>query len=175
MARAGFWIRAEAACIDAVLGFGLTLLLSKTVGDFFARRAVVTLRIGDPHTLWKGPIPMMLGIVGEVVYLLPFTFLVVRLLEPLTGATIGKRALGLRVRAADGGPASRSRLWLRTGILTVGMWGWTLALLVGSWQIAVLATAAGLVVFLGCFAALGPRKLALHDRWSGTGVGRREP
>jgi len=170
--RAGFWIRAAAAAIDSAAGFLLAIPLSTTVGIFFARRAVVTLHIGDPHTLWKGPLPFLLGMVGEVVYLLPFTLLLFWLLDPVAGATLGKRLLRLRVRAAAGERASPSRLWGRSAIRAAGFWGWTLALLAGVWQLAVLATVAGAVVLAGAFVALGPRSLALHDRWTGTSVVR---
>ena len=170
--RAGFWIRAAAACLDAALGFALSLVLASSIGLFFARRAVVTLRIGEPDTLWKGPLPLMLGIIGEVVYLLPFTLLLVWILDPLTGATLGKRLLGLRVRDAEGQPISWQRRWYRTSVQTFGLWGWTLALLAGRWEIAALASLGGGVVLAGSVVALGPKSLALHDRLSRTSVWR---
>lgn len=132
----------------------------------------MTLEIGEPGTFWQGPIPLMLGVVGEVVYLFPFALLLVWIAEPLAGGTIGKRILGLRVRLRDGGAASAANRWRRSAIETIGLWGWTLALLAGSWQIAVAASAAGLIVFAGCFAALSPACLTLHDRLSGTSVRR---
>lgn len=168
--RAGFWIRAAAAGIDAAAGFAASLALASTLGMFFARRAVVTLRIGDADTLWKGPLPLMLGVFGEVVYLIPFTFLLAWILDPLTGATVGKRLLRLRVRQDDDQPASRQRLWRRSAVQTVGLWGWTLALLTGRWEPAAFASLAGTVVLVGCVAALGPASRTLHDRLSGTTV-----
>ena len=170
--RAGFWIRAGAAGIDAAVGFVACLLLSSTLGHFFAARAVVTLRIGAPDTLWKGPLPLMLGVVGEVVYLLPCALLLAWILDPLTGATAGKRLLGLRVRGACGRPVSRPRFWHRAALQTIGMWGWTLALLAGDWRIAVLATTACGIILLGSLAALGSDSLTLHDRLSATMVCR---
>jgi uncharacterized RDD family membrane protein YckC len=171
--RAGFWIRAAAGGIDAAVGFAASLVLAPSVGVFFARRAVETLRIGDPDTLWQGPLPLMLGIFGEVVYLLPFTLLLAWLLDPLTRATVGKRLLGLRVCEADGQPATRRTLWRRSAFQTVGLWGWTLALLTGRWEIAVLASLAGGMILTGSLAALGPALLALHDRLSRTCVRRQ--
>jgi uncharacterized RDD family membrane protein YckC len=143
-------------------------LLSSSIGLFFARRAVVTLHIGDPHTLWKGPLPFILGAIGEVVYLIPFTFLLVWILDPLSGATVGKRLLRLRVRRTDGEPSSSARRWWRSALQTAGFWGLTLAFLVGSWQLVIVALVAGAIVFAGSFAAAGPSSLALHDRLSGT-------
>jgi hypothetical protein len=166
--RAGFLIRAAAAAIDAGIAFAVTLLLSSSVGLFFARRAVVTLHIGDPHSLWKGPLPFILGAIGEIVYLMPFIFLLVWTVDPLTGATIGKRVLRLRVRGTDGQPASNARRWWRSAMQTAGFWGLTLALLVGSWQLVIVATIAGAIVLAGSLAAAGSSSLALHDRLSGT-------
>ncbi len=109
---------------------------------------------------------------GEVTYLLPFTLLVFWILDPVAGATPGKWLFRLRVRAAGGSSASPGRLWLRGAIRTVGLWGWTLALLAGRWELAVLATAAEALVLAGFFSVLGPRRLAFHDRVCGTIVVR---
>ena len=172
--RAGFLIRAAAATIDAGTGVAAALLLSSSIGLFFARRAVVTLHIGDPHTLWKGPLPFLLGAIGEVVYLMPFTSQLVWILDPLTGATIGKRIFRLRVRGTDGQSASKAARWYRSALQTAGLWGLTLALLAGSWPLALAATIAGAIALVGSFAAAGPSSLALHDRLSGTACYIRE-
>jgi uncharacterized RDD family membrane protein YckC len=170
--RAGFWLRAAAASIDFAVGFAASVVLQSGIGMFFARRAVVTLRIGAPGTMWKGPLPLMIGTIGEVVYLLPFVLCMVWVLDPLTGATIGKRLLGLRVRDADGQAASRRKFWIRSAIQTAGLSGWTFALLAGRWEIAALASLAGGAVLLGCLLAVGPASLTLHDRLSRTSVCR---
>lgn len=170
--RALFWIRAAAAGADLTVGLAAAFILRSGIGIFFARRAVVALRIGAPDSLWKGPLPLMIGTFGEVVYLLPLVLFLVWILDPLTGATIGKRLFGLRVRDADGQPASWQRRWVRSALQTAGLWGWTLALLAGRWEIALLASVAGGIVLLGSLAALGPASLALHDRLSRTSVRR---
>jgi hypothetical protein len=159
---AGLLIRALAACLDAAAGVGLAVLGASTLGMFFAHRAVATLHIGEPGTWWKGPIPLMLGVFGEVVYLLPFTFLLVWLSEPLSGATIGKRLLGLRVRCTGGPAASPSALWQRFAIQTVGFWGLTVSLLAGRWEIAAVALVCGAAVMVA----------GLHSRLSATRVWR---
>ena len=173
-APAGFWIRAGAASVDAASSVGATLVLASTVGFFFARRAVVTFRIGEPDTFWKGPLPLMLGVIGEVVYLLPLMFYLVWLIEPLTGATLGKRLVGLRIGRVDGLPAQPRSLWLRHALQTASFWGWTLALLAGRWEIGALASVAGVAVFAGMCLAIGPAKAALHDRISETRVWRHD-
>lgn len=173
MCRAGFWIRAVAASVDAAVAFVGTLLLASSLGFFFAERAVVTLRIGQPGTWWKGPVPMMLGVVSTVSYLLPFVAAVVWSLDVWGGATLGKRLFGLRVRSADGRPMDVSRRLRRYAARTVFAWGWTLALLAGAWTLAVVATAGGVVAMAGCLMALGPESRALHDRVASTIVVRR--
>jgi hypothetical protein len=154
--------------IDLAVAIALSLALSSTLGLFFANRAVATLRIGQTGTFWQGPLPLMLGIFGEVAYLLPFVLFITWSLDPLTGATIGKRVLRLRVERLDRQPLSRSRRWRRVLIQTVACWGWTLGLLTGVWQLAFFATVAGLIVWLGTLLALGPSSLTLHDRLSAT-------
>jgi hypothetical protein len=171
---AGFLLRAAAATIDAALGFGLALALSSSLGAYFARRAVVALRIGEPGTWWHGPIPMALGIFGEVVYLLPLTLLVVLAVEPFLGTTVGKAILGLEVGGEVDEPVPRARLWVRWATKGAGFWGWTVALLSGSWQVAALATGAAAAVAVGTLPALGPGRAALHDRITGTSVLRRK-
>jgi uncharacterized RDD family membrane protein YckC len=162
--------RVAAATVDAAVGLGLAFLLSQTMGMYFARRAVVMLHIGEPGTWWQGPIPLMLGVVGEITYLLPFTFWLAWLLDPITGATLGKRLMGIRVRATDGSVPLRATLWRRHFIQTCGVWGLSLAMVTGSWQLALVASVALLVVGVGTLLLFGHEGRTLHDRVSGTMV-----
>jgi len=116
---------------------------------------------------------MVLGAVGELTYLLPFVAAVVWSLDVWGGATVGKRFLGLRVVVGDGGSVELATRLHRYAAQTVGAWGWTLALLAGSWILAGLATAGGAFALAGGLLALGPSKRALHDRIAGTRVVRR--
>jgi len=87
---------------------------------YFARRAVVTLQIGEPGTFWQGPIPLMLGVVGEVNYLLPFTLFLACMPDAVFSATAGKRLLVLAIVHVTGAPPSASARTLRTLLQTVG-------------------------------------------------------
>lgn len=149
-----------AAGLDTGLGAILAVLLSSTAGLYFAHRAVVMLHIGEPDTFWQGPVPLMLGVFGEVIYLLPFAMCLAWAPSAVTGMTAGKWACGLHVRQTDGTPAPRARLFARTTIQTIGGWGWTLALVAGAWQVGAVATAAAIVVW----------SVAVHDRLTGTAV-----
>ena len=128
------------------------------------------LRIDEPGTLWQGPVPMVLGILGPLVYLLPAVFLLVLLPEAFYGASPGKFALGMRVRGEEGEPAPAGRRWLRWGIKTACFWGMTLALITGKWEPAAASIIAGALVLAGFFSTLGPSRQALHDHLSGTAV-----
>jgi hypothetical protein len=117
------------------------------VGVFFARRAVVMLRIGEPGTLWKGPIPMMMGIAGTFVYALPLAFLLVALVEPITGASPGKMMFRVRPSSGESAASSRER-WRHAIIAATPWWGLTAALLFGSWQLAVIVVIASLLLMV---------------------------
>jgi hypothetical protein len=140
-ATGSMWRRVAAVTIDIVVGLALGLLLSQTrVGIFFAERAVVMLRIGSPDTIWKGPIPMIMGYLGTLVYVLPLAFLLVALIGPMTGRSPGNRLL----RVAPNQPTQRR--WYETAIRTMPLWGLVAALLAGSWQLALLFLIAGLAL-----------------------------
>jgi hypothetical protein len=170
--RKGFPARALSSLLDCLLGLALGLLLADHIGFFFAERAVVMLRIDEPGTLWQGPVPMFLGILGPLVYLLPAVFLLVLLPEALYSASPGKLALRMRVRGEKGASAPAGRRWLRWGIKTAGLWGMTLALITGRWELAAASVIAGALVLAGSLTALGPSRQALHDRLSETAVYR---
>ena len=164
--------RLIAGVVDSFTGFVLALLLSRTVGVFFAKRAVVTLHIGSEGTVWKGPIPLILGVLGTVVYVLPLSCLVVFLAEPLTGVTPGKLLLRIRVTTLEGAPPTSTDLWQRTLIKTTGLWGLVLGFLLGSWQVALVAAGCGIAVLIGFAGNALPRLPSLHDRLARTDVTR---
>ncbi|MFH1865687.1 MAG: RDD family protein [Candidatus Eisenbacteria bacterium] len=168
--RSKLGIRLLAAVLDSLLGLIVALLLAATTGRWFAGRSVVMLSIGSPDTFWRGPMPMLLGILGPLVYGLPFALLLVLLPEALLGAGPGKWALRLRVADESGAPARARSLRLRWAVKCVGLWGMALALVLGKSPAAFAALAATAVVLAGFIAAAGPRRLALHDRLSGTAV-----
>ena len=172
MARQNPWRRAASLLIDLVVALALTMLLASTSGRFFAERAVATLHIYDPDSLWKGPVPMVLGAVSTLSYGFAFAALLVLAAEPLTGRTPGRLATGGLVTDIAGRPADGRRLWRRHAIKTSGFWLFCLALLVARWEILVLAAAVLLVTAVGWLGTLLPSRRALHDRLSATEVRR---
>jgi len=152
--------RCAASAVDGAVALLLAVLMGHAIGGFFAGRAVVALRIHDPDSLWKGPVPMVMGILGEIVYLLPLTLLLVLLAEPLSGRTPGKSLLRLDVIPQDG-----AVLWLRFLVKASGPLLCLLGLLVGRWEIAAVGAAASAAIPAGFIIGLG-----LHDRVAGTRV-----
>ena len=168
--RRGFGIRLVSAGVDFVFGIAVALLLTGTAGRWFARRAVVMLSIGSPDTFWRGPIPMVMGILGNLVYCLPFALLLALLGEVFFGAGPGKWLFGMRVTAADGTPAPPRRRLVRWTLKCSGLWIMVLALVLGSAYLAALALGAAVVALAGLCLAVSSGHLALHDRLSGTAV-----
>lgn len=131
--------RLAAGALDLLAAVALGIVLSNTaVGDFFARRAVVMLRIGAPDTIWKGPIPMLMGIAGRFVYVLPLAFLAVALCRPVFGNSPGKAILSLPNEPDADRADAPARPWIRTIARAAPWWGLTVALLTGSWVLALV-------------------------------------
>ena len=76
------------------------------------------------------------------------------LIEAFTGASPGKRAMGLKVAHADGTQGNVQLYLLRWALKNSG------SLLI---FLPAIANLARLVFFFGCFATLGDKRQALHD------------
>lgn len=151
--------RCAAAAVDGAVSLLLALLMSTTLGDLFARRAVIALRIGEPDTLWTGPLPMALGLLGGIVYLLPLTLLLTWLAEPLTGRTPGHALLRLEIHG--------TKRWTRYLFKAAGPLLLVSGLLAGRWEPLIAGIAASILMSAG-FLAGAPRGSTLHDRAAGT-------
>jgi len=159
--------RFGAGAVDALVALALALLLSESIGRWFAGRAVDALRIGRPDSLWTGGAPMVLGAAGDLVYGMPLALTLILSAEPLTLATPGKQVLGIRIVPAD----SRRRLFVRFLVKGLGAWAVTLSLAAGSWPATALAAGLGALGLVGCLPALFGRP-ALHDHASSMRVVR---
>ena len=105
-----------------------------------------------------------------LVVVLPLTYVVYYLIEGLTGITLGKLILGIKVANQDGTVAATGSLITRWAVKASGN---ILTLLGGILSISILGTIGGLlglVIFIGCFFALGAKKQALHDLVAKTAV-----
>ena len=166
MTRASGLRRATAGLLDAALAAVLALALTGSTGHWFAERAVVALRIGQPDSPWTGGIPMVLGAVGAFVYGYPFALLLIQLARPLTGTTPGASLTGLHI---DGPPSSLRR---RHVLSSAVAWGPCLGLALGSLTTVTIGV---LIAFASVIASIPVvfRRPSMIDVLSSTSVVRR--
>lgn len=146
---------AASGLIDALAALLAALLFSGTLGTWFGGRAALALHIGQPDGFWTGPLPFLLGLLGNVVYALPVAFLLVLAPEALGGAGPGKLLTGRRIP---------SRRPLRRYLLkTAGWWLGLLGLLAAWWPLMALGLLAHALILLGALPLLTGRP-ALHER-----------
>jgi hypothetical protein len=151
--------------VDLLVALVLALLLQSTTGAFFAERAATLLRVGEADTVWRGPIPLILGAISHLSYGYAFAWLVVLLPEAWSGTSPGK----LLVRSMIA-PETPSRRIGRFLIKTSGAWIFLSALLVGWWPLAILAVACGAAVAVGLLLIPFGSRRSLHDRLADTSV-----
>ncbi|MGQ0722880.1 MAG: RDD family protein [Candidatus Eiseniibacteriota bacterium] len=139
--------RLLAGALDSLIGIALAAVLAPSTGTWFLDRSVPTFHVGEPGTLWTGPIPMVMALAGRLVYGFPFAVLVVLLAGPLFGSTPGQRLAGLRVVGNDGRPAGRGPRAFRFALATLPLSLAVLGLAVARWELIVAAVAAATFAF----------------------------
>ena len=173
-ARVGFGTRLAAALVDfvivAVIGFGVGAALGSILGGGLGS----VLGGGSQEGAASGAaIGAALGaVLGAVAVFGGFVFLY-SLIEACTGASPGKRLLKLKVGTADGRRGSLRLYVTRWAIKFSGTLLGLLGAIPGLHVLGLMAPAAGVIVFVGCFLALGDRRQALHDLGASTAVFRR--
>jgi hypothetical protein len=156
-----------AALCDSILVVLLGLLLWSSLGQWAATRATQLLRIGQPETFWHGPIPLLLGVIGNLTYALPVLSLIILLPEAVGGSGAGKLATRLRIVGLD--PAGGHSLQKRYAVKCAPCLVWLGALSIGqTWTLWVLGAAVTMAC-LGMLPVLGGRP-TLHDRLARTQV-----
>lgn len=166
--RIGFSPRLGALLIDLVLAGGGALVLGPLLGGLIG--VAVSQGTSQPDPLASG---LLGAIMGSLLVAGPF-FTLYFFLEAFTGFTLGKLLLGQRVRAQDGQPAPIPRLLLRCACKHPALLLGLLASLSGLDALGTLGRVLGALAFLGCFAALGGTRLALHDLIARTAVYPKE-
>lgn len=103
-----------------------------------------------------------------------FISLALSLIELFLGTSIGKMTVGLVIAHGDGRRGDL-QLWTRRWIIkNASNVLAALALLPALGFISGIAALLGFIIFVGCFFALGPERLALHDRLSQSAVFPKE-
>jgi uncharacterized RDD family membrane protein YckC len=162
--RVGFGVRAAATLIDmlivGVVGFGVGAALGGMLGGSLGSALGGASQEGAAS---GAAIGAALGaVLGAVAAFGGFVFLY-SLIEAFTGASPGKMLLKLRVGTADGRRGSPVLYVKRWAVKYSGSVLGLLGAIPGLHVLGLLAPAAGVVIFVGCFVALGDRRQALHD------------
>ena len=167
-ARVGFGRRLIAWLIDSFL----IVFFGSILGVLFGGTLGTALGIlGGPKGMFVG------GLLGAYFGLLAGigafgTFY--PLWEALTGAGAGKRIVGIKIANEDGTAANLSALLTRYAVKNAGLLLQWSCLILGMAYLSNVGHAIGLLVFLGCFFALGESRQAFHDIAAHTAVYRKK-
>lgn len=170
--RVGFSLRLAAALLDAAVILVLAVGVGGTLGGLIggvAGRAFGGAGAGSGAAAAAGA--LVGAFIGTLAASSGVTFFY-SLIEAFTGASPGKMALRLKIGLANGRRAPLRVCVRRWAVKYSGALFGLLGAVPFLSPLAVFATAAGLVIFLGCFLALGDRRQALHDLVAGTAVFR---
>jgi uncharacterized RDD family membrane protein YckC len=173
--RVGFGPRLAAGLIDmlivGIVGFVVGAALGGMLGGW------VDDALGGPSGGVGSAASAALGaavgaVFGAMAAFGGFVFLY-SLVEALAGASPGKMILGLKVGTDDGRRGSTGLYVKRWAIKYSGTLLGLLGAIPGLHLLGLLAPAAGLTIFIGCFLVLGDKRQALHDLGAATAVFRK--
>jgi len=169
--RIGFGKRLGALLLDVVIIGVVSFVGGGVIGGLLGAGAGAAAGAGDQNA--HSAAAVFGGILGSFIGILIASTLVCAvyyLIEGLTGYTLGKLALGIRIASADGTAAPIGQLLGRYAIKNIGTLMLVAAALTGVQSLKTVGAVGGLVIFIGCFMVLGVSKQALHDRVAGTAV-----
>jgi uncharacterized RDD family membrane protein YckC len=117
---------------------------------------------------------MIAGIISVLLGFLT-TGTIALLTEAITGRSVGKLLLGMRIVRSDGTRADLKHRLLRA--LCKNSWAVLCAtgLCTGTAPVFAAGLVSGIVTGVGCFLVLGHDRLALHDHICGTAIVRKTP
>ena len=171
--RVGFGPRFAAALIDAavvaVVGFVAGAAIGGMLGGWIGGALGGSEGVGASSGAVGAAVGAVLGVVAAFG---GFVFLY-SLIEAFTGASPGKMILGLKVGTDEGRRGSAALYVKRWALKYSGTLLGLLGAIPGLHVLGLLAPAAGLVIFIGCFLTLGDRRQALHDLGAATAVFRK--
>ena len=172
--RKGFGPRLGALLIDTVFtiigGVVVGVVLGGTLGALAGSGAAANEGLSAEEAEAAAVVAGVLGGLFGIILGVALFAILYGLIEAFSGASPGKMLIGMKIANADGTAASIGKFFGRYAIKNVAM---LLALASGLTGVAALNTVGGLlglVVFVGCFFALGSAKQALHDSIVGSAV-----
>lgn len=172
--RKGFGPRLGAILVDMVFtiigGVVVGAVLGGTLGALAGAGAASSEGLSGEEAEAAAAVAGVLGGMIGIVLGVALVGILYGLIEAFTGASPGKMLIGLKIANADGTVASIGKLLGRYAIKNVLMLSSLLAALTGVAALGQLGGLLGLVVFIGCFFALGSARQALHDMIVGAAV-----
>ena len=153
--RIGFGPRLGAALLDLIFIMLLIVPISLLgLGAGIAAALGLDAAIGADEAEAMALVGMGAGAIAMIV-VASIIALLYTLIEALTGASPGKRVMGLQVAHADGSEGNIQLYLLRWALKNSGS--------ILNMVLPAISSLVSLVFGLGCFAALGEKKQALHD------------
>jgi uncharacterized RDD family membrane protein YckC len=175
--RADFGIRLGAFLIDGVILILLTAAITFILSPLNLPSSDVLVEAQDDlvnlFERWDliGMLPQEEGFFSQLMvnssYAGAIAPIFYMLIEGLTGASIGKRLLGLTVARADGTAGDRSlflsRMFVKNSDRLLHLIAILPLITFLSGPVESAGSTIGLVLFIGCFLAIGRKRQALHD------------
>ena len=169
--RIGFGKRLGALLLDCVIVAVLVVVLGGMVGGMLGLTAGSVMGASGGGDAASGAMGgAMLGSIMGMSAAAAVIGLAYFLLEGFTGYTVGKLLLGIRIANEDGTQAAVPTLLSRWAVKNINFLLTVVATITGISALTTLGKLGGLVVFVGCFMALGMSRQALHDRILKTAV-----
>ena len=175
--RIGFGKRLGAFVLDCVLcgiiaGVGGTTI-GGWLGAYTGAAAVAATTAAANAGQDSQAAAAMGGLFGAIAGIIIAAYLIAVvyfLFEGLTGYTLGKLVLGIRIANDDGTAAGVGKLLYRYLLKNSSYFLALIALFTGVHALATLGNVAWLLIFIGCFFTLGVKKQAFHDMIAKTAV-----
>jgi uncharacterized RDD family membrane protein YckC len=174
--RVGFGPRLGALLLDCVIVIVLAVVGGGTISGLLGLTGAAVLSSAmetsgaDSLALATAAIGGMFGAIFGFVIAAALIGILYFLMEGLTGYTLGKLMLGIRIANADGTAAGVGTLLARYAIKNCNFILTILAVVSGMGALRTIGNLAGLAIFVGCFFTLGMKKQAFHDMIVGTAV-----
>lgn len=170
VSRVGFGTRLGALLLDAVIISGISFVLAPILGGFLGAAAGAAAADASSDAAVAAAAGGILGTLVALMVVLPLIYVVYYLIEGLTGITLGKLILGIKVANQDGTAAPTGTLITRWAVKSSGNILTALGAILGVAILGTIGGIVGLVIFIGCFMVLGAKKQSLHDMVAKTAV-----
>lgn len=153
--RIGFGPRLGATLLDILFTILLcTPILVFGAGAGLATSLGLSSMMDGEQTEALALLGVSAGMIGSIL-ICGLLSTVYTLVEAFTGASPGKRVMGMQIAKADGTAGDTSLYLLRWALKNSGS--------ILNYILPIIASLVSTVFFFGCFAALGEKRQALHD------------